>query len=177
MTRLSGVVIWLTILWVLLWGDVSWANALSGIAVAIGVVTLSRLPRAARRTDDSVTRVNPIKALQFIGYAFWSLLQSNWVLAKEIITFRDDESINAGVVAVPLRTDSDTIMMIVANLITLTPGTLTIEVLGTPPIVYVNVLHLHEIEAVRAELLRIEELAIQAFGSRSARAQFEEAMA
>ncbi|MEL6891413.1 MAG: Na+/H+ antiporter subunit E [Actinomycetota bacterium] len=177
MTRLSGAVIWLTVLWTLLWGNFSWANVLGGIAVSIAVVTLARLPRATRRADDSVTRVNPLKTLRFIAYAFWSLLQSNWVLAKEIITFRDDESINAGVVAVPLRTDSDTIMMVVANLITLTPGTLTIEVSGTPPVVYVNVLHLHEIEEVRAELLRIEELAVHAFGSRSARAQFEEAVA
>lgn len=177
MTRLSGVVIWLTVLWVLLWGDVSWANVLSGIAVAISVVTLSRLPRAARRADDSVARVNPIKTLRFAGYAFWSLLQSNWVLAKEIVTFRDDESINAGVVAVPLRTDSDSIMMVVANLITLTPGTLTIEVVGSPPIVYVNVLHLHDIDEIRDELLRIEELAVDAFGSRAARAQLSEASA
>lgn len=174
MTRLSGVVIWLTILWVLLWGDVSWANMLSGVAVAIGVVTLARLPRAARREDDTVARVNPLRTAHFIGYAFWSLLQSNWVLAKEIITFRNDESINAGVVAVPLRTDSESIMMAVANLITLTPGTLTIEVIGSPPVVYVNVLHLHEIEEVRQELLRIEELAVKAFGSRTARAQLAE---
>ena len=176
MTRLSGAVIWLTVLWTLLWGNFSWANVLSGAGLAIGVVTLSRLPRASRRTDDSAPRINPLKTLRFIGYAFWSLLQSNWVLAKEIITFRNDESINAGVVAVPLRTDSDSIMMIVANLITLTPGTLTIEVVNSPPIVYVNVLHLHEVEEVRSELLRIEELAIDAFGSRSARAQFAEAV-
>lgn len=177
MTRLSGVVIWLTVLWVLLWGDVSWANVLSGIAVAIGVVTLARLPRAARRRDDGVARINLPHTLFFIGYVLYKLVESNYILAREIITVRDDSRINSGVVAVPLRTESEMAMMVVANIITLTPGTLTIEVTGTPPVVYVNVLHLHEIEDVRQELLRIEELAVKAFGSRTARAQLEGAAA
>ncbi len=169
MTRLSGVVIWLTVLWVLLWGDVSWANVLSGIAVAIGVVTLARLPRAARRADDNVARIHPLHTLWFGCYVLYKLVESNAVLAWEIVTPRN--KINSGVVAVPLRTESEMAMMVVANIITLTPGTLTIEVEGSPPVVYVNVLHLHDLEEVRADLLRIEELAVRAFGSRTARAQ------
>ena len=55
MTRISGIVVWLTALWLLLWGDLTWANLSSGLLVAVLVVTLSRLPRLARR--DEVLRL------------------------------------------------------------------------------------------------------------------------
>ena len=63
--------------------------------------------------------------------------------------------------------------MIVANVITLTPGTITIESLGSPPVLYVNVMHLHDVERVRRDLLHIEELSVRAFGSKAAREQLE----
>ncbi|MDJ0769118.1 MAG: Na+/H+ antiporter subunit E [Ilumatobacter sp.] len=169
MTRASGIVVWLIALWVLLWGDLSWANVLSGAVVAVVVVTVARLPRLARRRDADVARVSLPATLWFGVYVLYKLVESNVVLAWEIVTPRN--RINAGVVAVPLRTESRMAMMTVANVITLTPGTMTIEVAGSPPVIYVNVLHLHDIEDVRRDLLRIEELSVRAFGSRAARAQ------
>jgi len=91
------------------------------------------------------------------------------VLAWEIVTPRN--RINTGVVEVPLRTESNMATMIVANVITLTPGSLVLEAVGSPPVLYVNVLHLHDLERVRHDLLHIEELSVRAFGSRAARAQ------
>jgi multicomponent Na+:H+ antiporter subunit E len=172
MTRLSSVVVWLVILWLLLWTDLSVANVLSGLAVAVALVTLARLPRLARRSDADAARLRPIAALHFTVYVLYKLVEANLVLAWEIITPRN--RINSGVIAVPLRTDSEMAMMVTANVITLTPGTMTIEVVGSPPVLYVNVLHLQDIEHVRRDLLRIEELSVRAFGSRAARAELEE---
>lgn len=169
MRRASGVVVWLTVLWILLWADLSVANLLSGLAVSLVIVSIIRLPRSVRADDDGAARIHPLHTLWFLLYVLYKLVESNLVLAWEIVTPRN--SINSGVVAVPLRTESELALMVVANIITLTPGTLTIEVDGSPPVVFVNVLHLHDIDRVRAELLRIEELAVRAFGSRSARAQ------
>ncbi len=169
MIRASGIVVWLTALWVLLWNDLSAANVLSGIAVSLAVVTLAGLPRTARGSDDDAARVNLFATAWFGLYVLVKLVESNLVLAWEIVTPRN--RINSGVVAVPLRTESKMAMMAVANVITLTPGTMTIEVRGTPPVLYVNVLHLHDIEEVRRDLLHIEALSVRAFGSRSARAQ------
>ena len=168
MTRLSGIIIWLVVLWILLWDDLTAANVLSGIAVAILVVSAARLPRITRRGDAEAARVKPLATIWFGIYVLYKLVESNLVLAWEIITPRN--RINSGVVDVPLRTDSDMAMMVVANMITLTPGTMTLEVRGSPPVLYVNVLHLHDVTRVRRDLLKLEELAVRAFGSRSARA-------
>ena len=168
--RLSGAGLWLVTLWLLLWNDLSVGNVVAGCLVASLVLIAARLPRAAcAGGDEDRARIAPISLLYFLGYVLAKLVQSNLVLAWEIVTPRN--RINTGIIAVPMRTDSELALLVVANVITLTPGTVTIEAVGSPPVVYVNVLHLHDIEEVRQELMRIEELSVRAFGSRTARAQ------
>ena len=168
----SGLGVWLVAIWLLLWNDLSVANVLSGVAVAVAVLSLSRLPKSYCVGSESGDRprVSIPHLIYFGGYVLVKLVQANLVLAWEIVTpWRD--RIHTGIVAVPLRTSSDLAMTVVANVITLTPGTVTIEAKGTPPVLYVHVLHLDDIERVKAELLHLEELSVRAFGSRAARAQ------
>lgn len=167
--RISGVLVWLTALWLLLWDDLSAANVLSGLAIAVAVLAVARTPRLRLADDEERPRIRPLASLYLAGYVLYKLVEANLILAWEIITPKD--RINVGVVAVPLRTDSEVAMMVVANVITLTPGTVTIESVGSPPVLYVNVLHLHSIDDVRADLLHIEDLCVRAFGSARARAQ------
>jgi multicomponent Na+:H+ antiporter subunit E len=168
----SGLGVWLVAIWLLLWNDLSVANVVSGVAVAVAVLSLSRLPKSYCVGSESGDRprVSIPHLIYFGGYVLVKLVQANLVLAWEIVTpWRD--RIHTGIVAVPLRTSSDLAMTVVANVITLTPGTVTIEAKGTPPVLYVHVLHLDDIERVKAELLHLEELSVRAFGSRAARAQ------
>lgn len=170
-----GAVIWLTALWVLLWNDLSVANLVAGVVVAVVVLSLTRLPQAyCVGTDEGDRpRISPLRLIGFVVYVLVKLVQSNLLLAWEILTPRN--RIHSGIVAIPMRTSSELAMLVVANVITLTPGTVTIEAKGSPAVLYVNVLHLDDIERVRAELWRLEELSVRAFGSRSARRQLADA--
>jgi multicomponent Na+:H+ antiporter subunit E len=169
MSRLlsSGVLLWMVTLWVLLWGGISIANVISGLVLAVVVLQLTGPPRQA--APEHRAKISPLAALHFVGFFLYKLAEANLVLAWEIVTPRN--RINTGVVEVPLRTESNMATMIVANVITLTPGSLVLEAVGSPPVLYVNVLHLHDLERVRNNLLHIEELSVRAFGSRAARAQ------
>jgi multicomponent Na+:H+ antiporter subunit E len=167
--RASGLLLWITFLWVLLWGNLSVANALSGLAVAVVVLVVARLPRLSRPGAADSAKIAPLATLRFGVFVLVKLIEANLVLAWEIVTPRN--RIHTGVVQVPLRTESDLALMVVANVVTLTPGTITIEVEQSPPVLYVHVLHLHDLDAVRRDLLRIEELSVRAFGSSAARAQ------
>jgi multicomponent Na+:H+ antiporter subunit E len=171
--RVSGILIWLVVLWVLLWDDVSAANVLSGVVIAVLVLVFAKLPRVNLDADpEHVARVNVPMTIWFGGFFLYKLVEANLLLAWEIVTPKN--SINTGMIAVPLRTESKVAMLVVSSVITLTPGTLTIEVVGKPPILYVNVLHLHDIDRVRRDLLKVEELSVRAFGSRSDRAKLAE---
>ncbi len=173
--RASGIWLWTVALWVALWHDVSVANVVSGALVGAVVLVVARMPVVSHGDDLARPRVRPFATLYFVGYVAYQLVEANLYLAWEIVTPRN--KINVGVVAVPMRTESSLVANAVANVITLTPGSITIESLGSPPVLYVNVMHLHDVEELRTELLRIEELAVRAFGSEIARAQLKEASA
>lgn len=170
--RVSGMVVWLTVLWLMLWDTLSFANVASGLVVALAVLSFARLPRLRTVDSDQRARVNPFATAWLVVFVLYKLVEANVILAWEIVTPRD--KIHTGVIAVPLRTQSETSMMIVANVITLTPGTVTIEVVGSPPVLYVHVLHLSEIDQVRRDVLHLEALAVKAFGSPAMRRDLEE---
>jgi len=169
--RISGVLLWLTVLWVALWHDISVANVVGGLVVGVLVLAIAGAPRFLAGDDPDRSRVRFFRSIHFAGFVLYKLVEANLYLAWEIVT--PQNRINVGVVAVPLRTESSVVEMVVANVITLTPGTVTIESLGTPPVLYVNVMHLHDVEQVRRDLHYIEELSVRAFGSARARDQLE----
>ncbi len=150
---------WLTVIWVALWGSVTPANVLGGLAAA--AVLLVVFPVQAHPAPTHVWR--PVAALRFAGYFLYKLIEANLVVAWEILTPRS--GVNEGIVEVPVRGCSDGLITLLANVIGLTPGTITLEVEDDPTRIYVHVLHLHDIEKVRRDLLHLEALLIRAFGS------------
>jgi multicomponent Na+:H+ antiporter subunit E len=153
---------WMTVLWVVLWRDASPANVLSGLAAALIVVTVFPVRRA--RARDHTLR--PVRLLVFLGYFAWQLVVSNVVVAREILTPRD--RVRSGIVAVPVPACSDLVITIVANAITLTPGTLTLEVWRDPATLYVHVLHLDDLDEVRRDIRTLQTMVVRAIGSNEA---------
>lgn len=161
--RISGMLVWLTVLWVALWGDLSVANVASGLLIGLVVLGVSRQPRLIGRGSDLNPRISPFALAYFGLYVLYKLGEANLILAWQIV--RPRLRAVTSVVEVPLRSDGELVRHVVANVITLTPGTITFEVRAEPPSLYVNVFKLDDIDRVRRDLLRIEELAVKAFGS------------
>ncbi len=163
---------WLTVLWVLLWGQVTVANVVGGLAVSAGVVLFARLDSASLRP----THFRPWWVFRYVCTLAWQLLVSNIRLAYEILTPGDGTY--TGIIAVPIRGGSDAVVNLVANSITLTPGTMTIDVkrheveAGVPvdemqagATLYVHGMYTKDVEAVRHDVLELEALALHAFGT------------
>jgi multicomponent Na+:H+ antiporter subunit E len=148
----------LVIVWVTLWGDLSIANVFSGILVGGGLLLAFR-----DAGPGPMGPVRPLKALRFGVYFLYKLFEATVIVAWEIIT--PGENINEGVVAVPIVGASDAVITLVANATSLTPGTLTLEVRRQPATLYIHVLHLRSVEETRLEILTLERLALEAFGS------------
>lgn len=160
-----GLLGWLLGVWLALWGDVSVANLLSGLLVGGALVVL--LPRGGPQRGGPI---RPLHALVFLAYFHYKLFEASFVVAWEVITPRN-EDINLAIVAIPVTGASPAVTTIVANAVSLTPGTLTLEVREDPTTLYVHVLHLRTVEEVRRDVLRLEVLALRAFGSEQALAQ------
>lgn len=167
--RLPGLLIWLVIVWILLWGEFSIANVLSGLVVSILIVIGSGIGSPSKTEPDERARVSPIHLVLFAFFVLVKLIQSNLALARVVMT--PGNRIRSGVLAIELHTDQPLVMITVANVITLTPGTMTLESKGSPATLYINVLQLHDVEAVRRDVEDIELRAVKALGSRKSRQQ------
>ncbi len=161
MTRSLPMALWLALVWVALWEDASGASILGGVAVAAALVGLFP-PRPGPRTST----LRPLPALRFVVYFLRKLTEASAVVGWEVVTPRN--RIKEGIVAIPIRGASDALTTVVANAISLTPGTVTLEVDRHPTVLYVHVLHLHDVEAVRRDIQHLEALVIRAFGSADA---------
>lgn len=169
--RVLALVVWFVVLWCALWGEFTAANIVSGVVVAVGLVVLVRLPASADARFGP-GRIRPLRALWFLLFFLVQVVRSNLVLARDIVTPGDSTA--PGIIGIPLDGCSDAVVTLVANTFTLTPGSLTIEVTRHPTVIYVHVLYLHDVDAVRSDLLHFAELAVRAFGTESALAQFRE---
>ncbi len=161
---------WVVVVWLALWGGVSAANVCSGAVVAVLLLWLFPL-----RSSTRPGRFRLVWALRLLGYFLVKLVEANAVVAWEVVTPRN--RIVEGIVAVPVTSASDVLVSVVANAISLTPGTLTIEVGTDPHVLYVHVLHLHDIDAVRRDVTRLERYVLRAFGSEEAVLEVERRLA
>jgi multicomponent Na+:H+ antiporter subunit E len=83
-------------------------------------------------------------------FFLWELLRSNVRVLWDIVTPSHISS--PGIVGIPLDARTDFEIMAVANLISLTPGTLSIDLSPDRRILYVHVMFLEDVEAVRREI-------------------------
>lgn len=157
------LVLWLTVVWVALWGSITAANVLGGLAV--GTLLAVALP-----LNDVDTRgvVRPLALLRFLGFFVVDLVQSSLQVARIVLSPRRE--LRQAVVAVPVRGASDSLLTLLANAISLTPGTLTLEVDRPSSTLYVHVIDVGaDVDDVRRDILHVERLAILAIGSPDAR--------
>lgn len=170
--RLPALIIWLTIVWALLWGDFGLASLLSGLAIALVVVVLAR-PTGVHGLQ--LTSFHPLSALVFLVYFLYQLVKSNLIVTWEVIT--PGSQINRAIVAIPMHVSTPGLVTLVGNAITLTPGTLTVDVrepvVGRPPVLYVHVLHFDHVDAVRRDVLTLERRVVRAFGTHEQRADLD----
>lgn len=157
MRRFAVLVAWLVFVWLGLWEEVSTANVLSGIAVALLLLLLF----PARSATSGALTLRPWQAVKFGAYFVVRLVEASVIVAWEVVTPRN--RIREGIVAVPLVHASKPVALMVAQAVSLTPGTLTIEIDEEPLVLYVHVLHLTDVEQARRDVLRLESLAARAF--------------
>jgi multicomponent Na+:H+ antiporter subunit E len=153
-------VVWLVVIWLALWSEATVANLVSGLVVAVVVVGLFD----TWRTGEFVFR--PLRALKFLAYFLYKLVEASVVVARTVISPR--HRLRSGIVAVPLSGCTDALATLIADAISLTPGTLTLEVRRNPLTLYVHVLHVEDVEEVRRDVRTLEVLAVEAFGAADA---------
>lgn len=152
----------LVLLWMALWGEVSWISGLSGILVALGVTRVFYLPPVVLSGRFNLGWAI-VLALRFVG----EVVVSTVTVAAQVLSPRRLPP-NA-IIEVPLRSRSDFVMSITAIVITLVPGTLVLEIDRERALLFLHVLAARDaagIEKARRAALANEAAVIRAIGSR-----------
>jgi len=80
----------------------------------------------------------------------WELLRANLRIAYEVIT--PTHYMKPGVVAIPLDVETDAEITLLANLITLTPGTLSLDVSQDRRVLYIHAMYVDDVEELRRSI-------------------------
>jgi len=88
--------------------------------------------------------------LEFAAYFLWQLTLANVRMAIDMM--KPARSLRPGVVAVPLDLESDWEITVLSNLITLTPGTMTLDVSAGRKVIYVHAMDASDPARTRDEI-------------------------
>jgi multicomponent Na+:H+ antiporter subunit E len=143
----------LAIAWSALTGKFGVVDLGFGFALGFGILWIA----AGRGSGAAYFRGVP-RTVGFVLYALWELLLANLKVARLVLTPRI--RLRPGIVAVPLDLRTDAEITTLANLITLTPGTLSLDVSHDRRVLYVHAIEVVDPEEFRRETKRGFERAV-----------------
>lgn len=135
----------LALVWAALLGQFTTSNLIAGFV--LGYLALWAMQ------DILGASTYFIKVRQMVSLALvflWALIQSNVRVAFSVLAPFDKMS--PAIVAIPLDIESDAEITLLANMITLTPGTLSIDVSNNRKVLYVHGMHVYNLEAFKREI-------------------------
>lgn len=155
--------VWLIALWMLLWGQFTVLAFITGLAVAIFVTRVFRLP-----TVDLGGRLNVWYAASFLIRFLWAVIMGSLSVTMQVWNFRRQPG--AAIMGVPLRYADDLIMTHVSVTASLIPGSLVIENDRVRRIIYLHVIGVdtsEDVDRMREEVLDWERRIVRAVGTRA----------
>ena len=153
------VLCWLTTVWVLLWGNLSAANVLSGLAVAVFITVLLPLPAVAVQG-----RVHLLSLLRLVLMVCWYLVLSSAQVAW--LAIRPGPPPRSAVLRARLAVKSDLVLALLVHTLNLIPGTIVLEIDRDRRLIYVHVLDIGSTESIdrfHRETAQMEKLLVAAF--------------
>lgn len=136
----------LTFVWAGLLGGFTLENLVSGFLVSFLVLYI--VTRCYRGHDGYFGKLP--RFFGFLGFYLWDLVKSNAIIAYDVLT--PTHYMKPGVIGIPLDAKTDLEITVLANLITMTPGTLSLDVSPDRKTLYVHAMYIDDPDRLRADL-------------------------
>jgi multicomponent Na+:H+ antiporter subunit E len=160
--RQVPLLLWLVVLWLFLWDQVSVLSIITGLVLALLVTRIFYLPPV-----ELGGRVDPLGLAIFLARFIFDLVRASFQVAWMAVSPRGVPT--SSIVAVQLSTKSDLSLTLTALAVSLVPGSLIVEADRQDDILYLHVLGADTEAAVasaRAGVIAVEERIVRAIGSR-----------
>ncbi|GAA1686311.1 Na+/H+ antiporter subunit E [Mycolicibacterium murale] len=153
------VLVGLTAVWVLLWGNVSAANVLSGLAVGLLITVFLPLPRVPVQG-----KVHVLSLLNLVIRVNVYLVMSSFQIAW--LAIRPGPPPLSAVLRAQLSVKSDLVLALAVNIYNLIPGSIVLEIDQVRRLLYAHVINVGSDKAVKQfyhQVAVVERLLIAAF--------------
>jgi multicomponent Na+:H+ antiporter subunit E len=136
---MNGLVInvLLALAWVAITGEVSFGNLISGFGLGLLVLFFTR---RVVGTPTYVVRV--WRVFRLLLFFLEEMIRSNLRVAYDVLT--PGYHLRPGVIAIPLEARTDTEITLLANMITMTPGSFSLDISQDRSVLYVHAMYLDE---------------------------------
>jgi multicomponent Na+:H+ antiporter subunit E len=130
----------LTFVWVALTGSYEFGNYLFGFVLGFLAIRIGRI------SDPLYNRYFTMipKVVSFFFFFLWELIKANLHVAYEVVAPK--WTMEPGIIKIPLDVKTDLQITFLANLITLTPGTLSLDVSEDKKVLYVHSMYVRDKE-------------------------------
>lgn len=135
----------LALVWIFLTGNLSFTNFIQGFIIGFLILWISRY------AADSAKYVTKFpKVIGFFFYFLYELILANLEVAFDIITPK--HRMNPSIIAYPLNAKTEMEITFLANLITLTPGSLCLDVSSDKKVLYIHSMYVSDPEQYKEKL-------------------------
>ena len=128
----------LTFIWVAITGNFFFLNFLFGFIVSFFILRV-----VASSESRKYFRIVP-KVIGFIFFFLYELTKANLEVAYEVLTPK--HNMTPGIIKFPLDAETDFEITFLANLISLTPGTLSLDVSDDKKVLYIHSMYIKDRE-------------------------------
>ncbi|HLV40881.1 MAG TPA: Na+/H+ antiporter subunit E [Brumimicrobium sp.] len=127
----------LAIVWVFLTGTITATNFAFGFILSFLVLWLISYNQRKRKYFVIGPRI-----ISFVFYFLYELVKANLQVAADVITPKF--YMEPGIIRYPLDAKSDLEITMLANVITLTPGTLSLDISDDRKVLYIYAMYVHD---------------------------------
>lgn len=139
----------LALAWIALTGHGTPGNFVIGFLIGYAILGFAQRGQGSSKYFGKVLKVITL-GLFFI----WELLIASLRVAYDIITPR--HFMRPGVVAIPLEIMTDGEITILANMVSLTPGSLSLDISSDRRVLYIHAMYIHDVDGVRKKIKQFE---------------------
>ena len=155
--RPAVTIVFFTLVWLAVSGSFTIPNLLLGIVASALSLALIR-----GHVHEDGRRLRPLKMLSLFVLFIKELALSAWKVA--VLVASPKMALKPGIFAFPLTVDRDFEITLLANLITLTPGTLSVDVSEDRRVLYVHALDCSDPVGTRRDIANgFEKKIMEAF--------------
>lgn len=131
--------IMLSLIWIALTGSLTVVNFMFGFALSFLIMWIISTSQPNRKYFRVIPNI-----FSFVFYFLYELIKANIQVAYDVIT--PTFYMKPGIISVPLDVTTDLEITLLANIISLTPGTLSLDVSNDKKVLYVHAMYIKDKE-------------------------------